>query len=68
MLQAASSVGGKPIIIGGKPLTLSGKPLQIGGKPVQLIGGKGGIGLIQGQGGVVSAVNLVTQVSACLNV
>ena len=44
---------------------LSGKPFQIGGKPVHLIGKPGGgqIGVIQGQGGVMSALNIVTQVS-----
>ena len=56
--------GGKPIIIGGKPMQLSGKPIQIGGKPVHLIGKPGGgqIGVIQGQGGMMSALNIVTQV------
>ena len=45
--------GGKPIIIGGKPVHLSGKPLQLGGKPL----------LIGKPGGMVSALNIVTQVS-----
>ena len=48
---------------------LSGKPFQIGGKPVHLIGKPGGgqIGVIQGQGGVMSALNIVTQVSTELH-
>ena len=61
-----ATYGGKPIIIGGKPLQIGGKPLQIGGKPVQVIGKPGQIGVLQGQltgqGSLMSALNIITQV------
>ena len=61
MAGKQAMIGGKPILIGGKPAMLAGKPIHIGGKPLQLIG-KAGLGVLQAQGGLVSALNMVSQV------